>query len=131
MINVSVVSRSGVSTIRVEEELRNLAGGLFGGLVGGGGGGTTGVSIAIGVGAFHSVALAAALWVGVAGGFYTLARTIFSRMAIKREMQLRELTARLEEQVTESAASHALPAGAASPALPDNLSVRQSTGSAG
>jgi hypothetical protein len=131
LINVSVVSRSGVTTIRVEEELRNLAGSLFGGLVGGGGGGTTGVSIAIGVGAFHSVALAAALWVGVAGGFYTLARSIFSRMAIKREVQLRELTLRLEEQVTESAASHALPAGAASPALPDNLSVRQSTGSTG
>lgn len=102
MVNVSVASRSGATTIRVEEEMRNLAGGLFGGLVGGGGGGTTGLSIALGVGYFHSAAIAAALWVGVAGGFYTLARTIFSQIAIKRQKQLRELTGRLEEQVTES-----------------------------
>jgi hypothetical protein len=118
MINVNVVSRGGVTTIRVEEELRILAGGLFGGLVGGGGGGTTGVSIAIGAGVFHSFALAAALWVGVAGSFYALARTIFSRGAIKREVQLRELTLRLEEQITESATSHALPAGDAATSAP-------------
>lgn len=104
MVNVSIVSRSGATTIRVEEEMRNVAGALFGGLVGGGGGGTTGISIALGVGYFHSAAIAAALWVGVAGGFYTLARTIFIRMAIKRQKQLRELTGRLEEQVLESVA---------------------------
>ncbi len=102
MVNVNVVSRSGVTTIRVEEEMRNLAGGLFGGLVGGGGGGSTGISLGLGMGYFHSAAVAAALWVGIAGGFYTLARTIFIRMAIKREKQLRELTGRLEEQVMES-----------------------------
>ncbi|MGH9423865.1 MAG: hypothetical protein ACRD3J_28070 [Thermoanaerobaculia bacterium] len=117
LINVSVVSRGGVTTIRVEEELRNLAGALFGGLVGGGGGGSTGMSIGIGLGVFHSFALAAGLWVAVAGGFYTLARSIFSRVAIKREAQLRELTGRLEEQITESAASRALaPGDAAAPA---------------
>jgi hypothetical protein len=102
MVNVNIVSRSGVTTIRVEEEMRNIAGALFGGLVGGGGGGTTGISIGIGVGAFHSVGLAAALWVAVAGGFYTLARTIYSNIAIKREKQLRELTTRLEQQISES-----------------------------
>jgi hypothetical protein len=117
MINVNIVSRSGVTTIRVEEELRNLAGGVFGGLVGGGGGGTTGISIGIGVGAFHSVALAAALWVTVAGSFYTLARTIFTRTVIKREAELRELTTRLEAQVTESVSSRAVPAPVPAPAL--------------
>jgi hypothetical protein len=104
MVNVNIVSRSGVTTIRVEEEMRQVAAALFGGLVGGGGGGTTGISIGIGVGAFHSVGLAAALWVAVAGGFYTLARTIYSNIAIKREKQLKELTSRLEEQVSESIA---------------------------
>ena len=107
MVDVSIVSRSGTTTIRVEEEMRNVAGAIFGGLVGGGGGGTTGISIGIGVGAFHSVALAAALWVAVAGGFYTLARTIYTNLAIKREKQLRDLTARLEEQISESVAAHA------------------------
>lgn len=99
-IDVSIVPRGGVTTIRVEEELRNLAGGLFGGLVGGGGGGSTGISIGIGLGAFHSAPLAVALWVAVAGGFYTLARTIFGSIAAKRERELRELANRLEEQVT-------------------------------
>ena len=99
-IDVSVVPRGGVTTIRVEEELRNLAGGLFGGLVGGGGGGSTGISIGIGLGAFHSAPLAVMLWVAVAGGFYTLARTIFGSIAAKRERELRELANRLEEQVT-------------------------------
>jgi hypothetical protein len=118
MININIVSRSGVTTIRVEEELRNIAGALFGGLVGGGGGGTTGMTMGIGIGVFHSFALAAAIWVGVAGSFYTLARTLFSRVAIKRQSQLRELTARLEEQVSESAASRLLQAGAAATAAP-------------
>lgn len=99
-IDVSVVARGGVTTIRVEEELRNLAGGLFGGLVGGGGGGSTGIVVGIGMGAFHSAPLAVALWVAVAGGFYTLARTIFGSIAAKRERELRELANRLEEQVT-------------------------------
>jgi hypothetical protein len=68
-IDVNIVPRGGVTTIRVEEELRNLAGGLFGGLVGGGGGGTTGLSIAHGMEVFQSAAAAALIWVGVAAGF--------------------------------------------------------------
>jgi hypothetical protein len=101
-IDVSVVPRGGVTTIRVEEELRNLAGALFGGLVGGGGGGSTGIAIGVGLGALHSAPLAALLWVTIAGGFYTLARVIFGNMAGGRERELRELADRLEEQVTEA-----------------------------
>jgi hypothetical protein len=103
-VDVSVVTRGGITTIRVEEELRNLAGALFGGIVGGGGGGTTGVTMAIGMGVFHSAPVAGLLWVTVAGGFYTLARTIFGRMALGRERQLSELIGRLEEQVQAAAA---------------------------
>jgi hypothetical protein len=101
-IDVSVTSRGGVTTIRVEEELRNVAGALFGGLVGGGGGGTTGITMGIGMGVLHSPELAALLWVAVAGGFYTLARAIFGSIAVKRERQLAELIGRLENQVAES-----------------------------
>lgn len=105
MVNINIVSRSGVTTIRVEEEMRNVAGALFGGLVGGGGGGTTGITVGLGMGYFHSAPIAVALWVGMAGAFYTLARTIFVRMTIKREKELQELTSRLEEQVSESIAA--------------------------
>ena len=108
MVNVSVVPRSGATTVRVEEEIRNIAAAVFGGLVGGGGGGTTGISIGIGMGVFHSAPVAAALWFGVFGSFYTLARTIYGRMVGKREKELSELTARLEEQITESIASRAV-----------------------
>jgi hypothetical protein len=117
MVSVSVVSRSGATTVRVEEEMRNVAGALFGGLVGGGGGGTTGISIGIGMGAFHSAPLAAAIWVTVASGFYTLARTIYGRLAQKREKELRELTGRLEEQITESISAR-LPKPQVDPLLP-------------
>jgi hypothetical protein len=106
-VDVSVVTRGGITTIRVEEELRNLAGALFGGLVGGGGGGTTGISMAIGMGVFHSAPVAALLWVTVAGGFYTLARTIFGRMSAGRERQLSELVGRLEEEVQAAVAKPA------------------------
>jgi len=105
MVNVSVVSRSGATTVRVEEEMRNIAGALFGGLVGGGGGGSTGISIGVGMGVFHSAPVAAAMWFAVAGGFYALARTIYGRITGNREKQLRELAGRLEQQITESIAS--------------------------
>jgi hypothetical protein len=99
-VDVSVVTRGGLTTIRVEEEMRNLAGALFGGIVGGGGGGTTGATLAIGMGVFHSAPVAAVLWVSVVGGMYTLARTIFGRITTRRERQLRGLIDRLEQEVT-------------------------------
>ena len=114
-IDVSVMSRGGVTTIRVEEELRNTAGALFGGLVGGGGGGTTGISIGIGMGALHSAPLAALIWVTVAGGFYTLARTIFGRLCEKREKQLGDLTERLQSLVENAAQTSAPQVGASAP----------------
>ena len=115
-VDVSVVSRDGLTTIRVEEQLQSLVGGVFGGLVGGGGGGTTGVSIGIGMGVFHSAPVAGLLWMAVAGGFYTLARTIFGSVAGKREKQLRDLINRLEQQATSVAVAppEKLAAGASS-----------------
>jgi hypothetical protein len=113
-IDVSIVSRGGVTTIRVEEELSNLAGGLFGGLVGGGGGGTTGISIGIGMQVFQSPAMAAMLWVAVASGFYMLARALFAQAASKRETQIKGLLDRLEEQVASAVTTTAGQIGATS-----------------
>lgn len=120
MVNVSVVSRSGATTVRVEEEMQNVAAGVFGGLVGGGGGGSTGISIGIGMGVFHSAPVAAALWVTVAASFYTLARTIYGRITSKRERQLRELAGRLDQQITDSIALRT--AKPADPLLPRETS---------
>ena len=114
-VDVNVVSRGGVTTIRVEEELRNIAGALFGGLVGGGGGGTTGISVGIGMGALHSPTMAVMIWLGVAGSFYFLARTLFARTSEKREKQLRDLITRLEEQVSAAVAARSPQVGASAP----------------
>jgi len=102
-VSVMVASRGGVTTIRVEEELGALAGALFGGLVAGGGLGTSGMSFGIGMAVFHSPALSGLLWAAVASGFYTLARTIFGKMADKRERQLTDLADRLAEHVSRVA----------------------------
>ena len=108
-VDVSVVVRGGVTTIRVEEEMGNLAGALFGGIVGGGGGGTTGITMGIGMGVFHSAPIAGLLWVAVAGGMYTLARTIFGRMSAGRERELSALIGRLEEEVEAAVRKPASP----------------------
>jgi hypothetical protein len=113
-IDVSVMSRGGVTTIRVEEELRNTAGALFGGLVGGGTGGTSGLSMGIGMGAFHSPALAVAMLFLFAGGFYTIARTVFGSIQGKREKELRDLTDRLQQQVESAVIAPAAQIGASS-----------------
>ena len=97
-VDVSVVSRDGLTTIRVEEQLQSLAGGLFGGLVGGGGGGTTGITFGVGMGIFHSAPLTGLIWISVVGAFYTLARTIFGKIASKREAELKNLMNRLEQR---------------------------------
>lgn len=114
-VDVNVMARGGVTTIRVEEELRDVAGALIGGLVGGGGGGTTGISMGIGMSQFHSVAIAAMIWFGVAGGFYLLARTIFGNIFEKREKELRGLADRLESQVSDAIESRRAQIGASAP----------------
>ena len=53
----------------------------------------------IGLGAMHSPAIAALLWFAFAGGFYTIARTIYGSITARRETQLRELIDRLQQQV--------------------------------
>ncbi len=115
-VDVSITARGGVTTIRVEEEMSNLATTLYASLVGGGGGGTTGMSIGIGVGLLHSAPLAALIWVGVAGGFFMLARTIFGHISGKREKELNALANRLEEQVRSVAVQPSPQVAASSPA---------------
>ena len=118
-VDVSVVVRGGATTIRVEEEYRNIAGALFGGIVGGGGGGSTGAVIGGSIAAFHSAPLAVAIWVAVVGGFYTLARTIYVGVVGNRERELKGLSDRLEEMVMATARTpQQLGPGSGLPVLP-------------
>ena len=70
--------------------------------MGGGGGGTTGVTIGIGMGVFHSAAIAAGLWGAAVVGTYTLARTIFTAQVHSRRATLHALALELAEQARET-----------------------------
>ena len=94
-LQVTVSSRDGTTQIRIEEQLHGFAGGLFGGLVGGGGAGIgigVGVAIAVDVG---SVLLGVAFPLGVIGGCYLIARSIFGATVRRRQRTLRDLMERL------------------------------------
>ena len=108
-VDIGVVSRGGITTIRIEEELSNLAGGLFGGIMGGGGGGAGGIAVGIGMNLFQSLPAGLGLWAAAIAASYALARTLFSRTSSKREDELRTLIDKLEAQVAEAVAARTRP----------------------
>ena len=100
-LQVTVTSRDGRTRIRIEERLSTLAGNLFGGMVGGGGGGI-GLGLGLGVGlGLQSAAFAIAWPVGIIGGAYLLARSIYTSTARKRQRVLRDLLDRLTERIED------------------------------
>ncbi|GJG85858.1 hypothetical protein tb265_10390 [Gemmatimonadetes bacterium T265] len=92
---VTLTARGGQTTLRAEEDLSPLAGGLFGGLMGGMGGGLTAPVVAIGVGTFHAALPIVGLVGALVGGTYALSRAIYVTMARGRERALRQLIERL------------------------------------
>jgi hypothetical protein len=104
-VDVSIVPRGGVTTIRVEEEMRNIAGALVGGIVGGAGGGTSGAVIGGSMAVWHSAPVSVGLLACSISFFYMLARTIYNGIAVKREKELSELIGRLETQVETAIAT--------------------------
>jgi len=101
-LQVTIVSRRGKTSIRVEERLSQLAGALFGGFMGGLGGGSSGVAIGIGKGALHSLALGFGMWGVAIAGSYGLARTIYGAQVRKRIRVLGELTEELASQARDA-----------------------------
>jgi NAD/NADP transhydrogenase alpha subunit len=65
------------------------------------------VTIGIGMGTFHSIAIAASLWGGAVVAAYTLARTIFKAQVKSRRAALHALALELAEQARET--MHVLP----------------------
>jgi hypothetical protein len=108
-VSISVLVRAGKTNIYVSERLRDLAGALYGGIMGGGGGGMMGPSIAIGMNVFHSGFAALGMVFGMVGVAYGVARTIFGKMSRSRSEVLRKLTEALADQARESIASTTLP----------------------
>jgi hypothetical protein len=102
-VQVTVTPRNGRTTIRIEEPLGPLAGGLFGGVMGGMGGGLMGPAIAVGAAAFHSAIMATGLAGAAIGGSYLLARTIYGKVVRGRGEKLHELMSRLVEHASATA----------------------------
>jgi serine/threonine-protein kinase len=90
-VQVSIIRRGGATTIRVDERLSPLMGGIFGGILGGGGGGMAGPAFGIGMGVFHSVAACFGLWGGAIATSYLAARGIFRVARRSREKELKSL----------------------------------------
>ncbi len=103
-VQVSVLVRDGRTSIYVSERLKDLAGGLFGGIMGGGGGGMIGPSIGMGMEGLGSGFAAVGIALGFIGVAYTVARTIFTRIVRKRRETLQQLTDKLAEQARRSLA---------------------------
>lgn len=92
---ITLATRGGQTTLRAEEDLAPLSGGLFGGLMGGMGGGLTVPAAALGIGVFHTPVAIVGLVGALFGGTYALARGIYASVARKRETELRQLVERL------------------------------------
>ncbi|HMR77744.1 MAG TPA: hypothetical protein PKD61_21695, partial [Polyangiaceae bacterium] len=88
VVEFSVASRSGRTTIRATENLANLAGGMFGGIVGGVGGGGLGLILPLTARFFGSAMLPvlALVWLVAV---YAVVRRSFARLASTRDRELR------------------------------------------
>jgi hypothetical protein len=109
-VDVSVTVRGGITTIRVEEELRNLATSVFAPMVIGLGSASAGLVFPLAI-AVQSAPVAGGIMVATVGALYAGARAVFGRITGKRERQLRQLLDRLE-----SMAGHAVTRTQSSPA---------------
>jgi len=94
-LQISILSRHGKTTIRVDERLGQLAGALFGGVMGGVGGGSGGLAFGIGMGTLHSLGASLGIWGATISGAYVLARTIYKAQVRKRLETLGELAEEL------------------------------------
>lgn len=92
---VAITARDGRTEIRITEKLDSLSTALFAGLAVGGGGVGVAVSGAIGMGELGAPLVFVGGAVAAVGGFYGLARTLYSRSARKRRRELRRLLGRL------------------------------------
>jgi serine/threonine-protein kinase len=108
-LQISILSRHGKTSIRLDERLGQLAGALFGGVMGGVGGGSGGLAFAIGMATFHSVGVSLGIWGGAISGAYLLARTIYKAQVRKRLEALGDLAEELANTARD--AINTLPRG--------------------
>ena len=102
-VSVSITPNGGKTRLVIDENLGQLAGGMFGGVVGGVGSAVLMLGMALGAGAFHSVPLGFLLGGSGIGTVYGSVRTFFKWTHQKRREELEALADRLGDHVMESA----------------------------
>jgi serine/threonine-protein kinase len=115
-LHVSVLPRGGKTTIRVSENLKATAGGVFGGIMGGVGGGTSGLWIGIAAN-LHDPLFGLLMWGGTVTLTYVSARTIFGFLSRRLDKRLRTLAEKLAVQVRESIVAQSVIAAPTTPRL--------------
>jgi len=110
-LQISVMPRGGKTTVRIDEQLSNIAGGVFGGIMGGGGGGFGGMMMGILMGTTHQPLLAGAAWLATIGVSFGAARTTLRHVAKNKHTKLTEIANLIANEIAESTASAALTTG--------------------
>ena len=104
-LQISVMPRGGRTTVRIDEQLSNIAGGVFGGIMGGGGGGMGGAMMGIIAGTTHQPLLGLAAWLATIAASFGAARFTLGRIATSKQQKLTEIAHMLANQIAESTAS--------------------------
>jgi len=101
-LQISVMPRGGRTTIRVDEQVGQLAKGIFGGMMGGFGGGLGGAVMGSIMGATHRPLFALGAWIGMIATGYGGARLALARLVSSRHTKLHEVATQLANQIAES-----------------------------
>ena len=104
-LDVSIAASNGMTQIRVQERLGELAGVTFGAIMVGFGGGVGGASVGVTTGALHLPGFGVALVpLTIIGSAYAIARAIFTSTVKRRSVELESLVERLGIQISALAA---------------------------
>ena len=104
-LQISVMPRGGRTIVRIDEQLSNIAGGVFGGIMGGGGGGFGGAVMGMVAGGTHRPLLGLAAWLATIATSFGAARITLGRIAKGKREKLTEIAHMLANQIAESTAS--------------------------
>jgi len=127
-VQVTVTSRDGHTHVRLEENLHQLAGGLFAGVVAGGGIGVgVGVGLPLGLGVFGSVLVATIFPVGAVALSYIGVRGIYRAVTNRRRRVMTELFDKILAEVLACVESRAMEASKAPGRLPAGATKADST----
>jgi serine/threonine protein kinase len=101
-VQITIAARNGETRIHIEEHFANLAGGLFGGIMGGGGGGLVAMSLAVSIESLHMPVVGVLAAVASVAGSYAIARGFYTTTFSRRERELNALADNVADQVARA-----------------------------